>query len=151
MFGDLMNLESTLWDDFQRLQREMDELFNRGWGRTSIRATTVGAFPAVNVGVTPDAVHVYAFAPGLDTNALDLSIERNLLTISGERKVAEPAAETEASYYLQERFTGAFRRVISLPEGVNAEQVNAVYRNGVLSITIGKQETAKARQIQVNA
>jgi HSP20 family protein len=96
-------------------------------------------------------VHVYAFAPGLDTNALDLSIERNLLTISGERKVAEPAAETEASYYLQERFTGAFRRVISLPEGVNAEQVNAVYRNGVLSITIGKQETAKARQIQVNA
>jgi len=151
MFGDLMNLESTLWDDFQRLQREMDELFNRGWGRTSIRATTVGAFPAVNVGVTPDAVHVYAFAPGLDTNALDLSIERNLLTISGERKVAEPAAETEASYYLQERFTGAFRRVISLPEGVNAEQVNAVYRNGVLSITIGRQETAKARQIQVNA
>jgi len=151
MFGDLMNLESTLWDDFQRLQREMDELFNRGWGRTSIRATTVGAFPAVNVGVTPDAVHVYAFAPGLDTNALDLSIERNLLTISGERKVAEPAAETEASYYLQERFTGAFRRVISLPEGVNPEQVNAVYRNGVLSITIGKQETAKARQIQVNA
>ncbi len=151
MFGDLMNLESTLWDDFQRLQREMDELFNRGWGRTSIRATTVGAFPAVNVGVTPDAVHVYAFAPGLDTNALDLSIERNLLTISGERKVAEPAAETEANYYLQERFTGAFRRVISLPEGVNPEQVNAVYRNGVLSITIGKQETAKARQIQVNA
>ena len=146
-----MNLESTLWDDFQRLQREMDELFNRGWGRTSIRATTVGAFPAVNVGVTPDAVHVYAFAPGLDTNALDLSIERNLLTISGERKVAEPATETEASYYLQERFTGAFRRVISLPEGVNPEQVNAVYRNGVLSITIGKQETAKARQIQVNA
>jgi HSP20 family protein len=146
-----MNLEGTLWDDFQRLQREMDELFNRGWGRTSIRATTVGAFPAVNVGVTSDAVHIYAFAPGLDTKALDLSIERNLLTISGERKVVEPAAETEASYYLRERFTGAFRRVISLPEGANPEQVNAVYRNGVLSITIGKQETAKARQIQVNA
>lgn len=146
-----MNLESTLWDDFQRLQREMDELFNRGWGRTSIRATTVGAFPAINVGVAPNAVHVYAFAPGLDINALNLSIERNLLTISGERKVAEPASETEAGYYLRERFNGAFKRVISLPEGVNPEQVNAVYRNGVLSITIGKQETAKARQIQVNA
>jgi HSP20 family protein len=111
----------------------------------------VGAFPAVNVGVSPDAVHVYAFAPGLDTNALDLSIERNLLTLSGERKVVEPAPETEASYYLRERFNGAFKRVIGLPEGVNPEQVNAVYRNGVLSITIGKQETAKARQIQVNA
>lgn len=89
------------------------------------------------------------FAPGLDTSTLDLSIQRNLLTISGERKAQLPAAK--AQVYLRERFSGAFRRVISLPDDVDPDRVNAAYRNGVLSIAIAKHETAKPRQIQVNA
>ena len=148
MFGDLLNLESSLWDEFERVQREMDDLFNRGWGRLSIRSVTGEAFPAVNVGESPEAVHVYVFAPGLDTKTLDLSIQRNLLTLAGERKTEEPKADTEV--YRRERFSGTFRRVISLPEDVNPEQVNAVYRDGVLSIMIDRQETAKPRQIPVN-
>lgn len=151
MFANLINMQGSLWDDFQRLQREMGTLFSPGWGRTSIRAGVRGSFPAINVGTTPEAVQVYLFAPGLDMNTLDLSIQRNLLSVSGERNVTPPESgeQAQAGYYLQERFSGSFRRVISLPEDVDPEQVNATYRHGVLSITVGKREAAKPRQIQV--
>jgi HSP20 family protein len=148
MFGDLLNLENSLWNEFERLQQEMDDLFTRPWGRLSIRSVTGEAFPAFNVGESLDAVHVYMFAPGLDPKTLDLSIQRNLLTIAGERKTEEPKAGVEV--YRRERFSGTFRRVLSLPEEVNSELVNAVYRDGVLGITIAKKETAKPRQIPVN-
>lgn len=151
MFEDLMALQRGLWNDFRGLEREMDALFTPGWGRTSIRAMAQGSFPAINVGVTPEAVRVYIFAPGLDMNTLDLSIQRNLLTISGERKGAEPEPRKQAGYHLRERFSGGFRRVISLPEDVDPDQVSAVYRNGILNVTIGKRETAKPRQIQVTS
>jgi HSP20 family protein len=148
MFGDLLSLESSLWNEFERLQQEMDDLFTRPWGRLSIRSVTGEAFPAFNVGESPDAVHVYMFAPGLDPKTLDLSIQRNLLTIAGERRIEEPKAGAEV--YRRERFSGTFRRVLSLPEEVNPELVNAVYHDGVLGITIAKKETAKPRQIPVN-
>jgi HSP20 family protein len=147
MFSDWFNFESSLWDDFQRLQREVDALFNPGGGRASLRAVARGSFPAANIGVTPGAVHVYVFAPGLDTHTLDLSIQNNLLTIAGERHT--PAPVEGADYYRQERFSGSFRRVISLPEDVDPNQVQAVYRNGLLDVLIGKQAVAKPRQIAV--
>jgi HSP20 family protein len=150
MFGDLLSFENSLLGEFQRLQREVDELFSPGWGLTSIRAVASGAFPSINIGVRPESVEVYAFAPGLDMQKLDLSIQRNLLTISGERKIQELPAENGAGYYLRERFNGAFRRVVSLPEDADPDQVKAQYENGILTVTIGKQEAAKPRQIQVN-
>lgn len=149
MFGSLLNWDSDLWGEFDRLQREMNELFNRDVGWNSIRAVNRGAFPALNVGVTPEAVQVYAFMPGVDPKTLELSIQRNLLTIAGTRKLPEPAGGSQ--HYLQERFNGSFRRVITLPEDVDPNQVNAAYRDGVLQITIAKQEAAKPRQIQVHA
>ena len=150
MFGDLLSWESGLWNEFQRMQRELDALFNP-LGRTNIRAVAWGSFPPVNVGSTPEAVHVYAFAPGLDMNTLDLSIQRSLLTLAGERKGEAQESGPSAGYHLQERFNGAFRRVISLPDDVDPDRVNATYRNGVLYVTIAKQEAAKPRQIQVSA
>jgi HSP20 family protein len=151
MLGDLMSIEGTLWDEFERLRRDIDALFSPGLGLASIRAVARGSFPPLNVGATPEAVHVYLFAPGLDMNQVDVSIQRNLLTISGERKITAPEATGEGGYHLRERFTGSFRRVVSLPDDVNPDQVNAVYRNGVLSVTVAKQAVAKPRQIEVKS
>lgn len=150
MFGNLINFDTSLWEDFQRLQREMDTLFRPAPGLASIRAVARGSFPAVNIGSTPDAVHVYAFAPGLNRDTLDLSIQRNLLTITGERKVEAPGQD-KGIYHLCERFTGSFTRTISLPEDVDPEKVSAVYRDGVLVISVGKQESFKPRQIQIQS
>lgn len=165
MFEHMMGMQSSIWDDFQRLQRELDSLFGPGLGRTSIRSVAGGTFPAINVGTTEDAVQVYVFAPGIDMDQLDLSIQRNVLTLSGARNQVQPGSEqpqadfeqgggssrATGGYHLRERFNGSFRRVVGLPEDVDPEQIDATYRNGVLMIKIAKKETAKPRQIQVQA
>ena len=74
---------SDLFSEFDRLQRQMSSLF--GGFPSSIRSGAFGAFPAVNIGSTDDSVEIVAFAPGMNAAELDISIDRGLLTISGER------------------------------------------------------------------
>ena len=106
-----------------------------------------GTFPPINVGATPERVDVYLFAAGLDPKSLDISIQKNLLAVSGDRKV--PVDES-ADYYRQERFDGEFRRVITLPDDVDPDRVDAKYRDGVLQITVQRREAARPRQITVS-
>jgi len=106
-----------------------------------------GTFPPINVGATPERVDVYLFAAGMDPKIVDLSIQQNLLVIAGNRKVP---IDEEADYYRQERFDGDFRRVVSLPEDVDPDRVDAKYRDGVLQITVQRHEVARPRQITVS-
>ncbi len=147
MFGSLMgSFDTDLFDQFRRLESEMDPLFGRWSAPVGIRAVRRGTFPPINVGSTPDRVEVYVFAAGLDPKTIDVSMQQNLLAVSGSRKV--PINE-EADYYRRERFDGDFRRVITLPEDVDPDRVEAKYRDGVLQITVPRREAAKPRQIQV--
>jgi HSP20 family protein len=75
---------TDLLGEFDRLQRQMASLF--AGGPASLRATRIGTFPPVNIGSTDDAVVIVAFAPGLDPAQIDVSIDKGLLSISGERK-----------------------------------------------------------------
>jgi HSP20 family protein len=130
-----------------RLEDEVGPLFS-GWGWPSgIRSVRRGTFPPINVGATPEQVDVYLFAAGLDPKTVDLSIQQNVLTVSGTRQ--SPVKE-EANYYRRERFDGDFRRVIALPDDVDPERTQAAYRNGVLHITVPRREAARPRQITVN-
>jgi HSP20 family protein len=124
-----------------------------GWRRapSSIRAAQRGAFPAINMGVTPDAVEIYAFAPGIDPATLDVSVDKGVLSVSGERRTQVPADDGKVSVYAQERFEGSFRRVVSLPEDADPARVDATYRDGVLKIVIPKREASKPRRIEVKA
>jgi HSP20 family protein len=101
------------------------------------------------MGSTPEAVEIYAFAPGIDPAKLDVSVDRGLLTISGERPADLPKATDKISVFAAERFTGAFRRVVSLPEDADASRVEARYRDGILRIAIPKRESSKPRRIEV--
>jgi HSP20 family protein len=147
MFSLLGSLDTSLFDEFRRLEGELDQLFGRGPSPVGIRAMRRGTFPPINVGATPERVDVYLFAAGLDPKSLDISIQQNLLVVAGERRVP---VEEEADYYRQERFEGAFRRVVSLPDDVNPDRVDAKYRDGVLQITVQRREVARPRQITVN-
>ena len=148
MFGSLWgSFDTSLFDEFRRLEGELDQLFGRGSLPAGIRATRRGTFPPINVGGTPERVDVYLFAAGLDPKSLDISIQQNLLAVSGDRKV--PVDES-ADYYRQERFDGEFRRVITLPDDVDPDRVDAKYRDGVLQITVQRREAARPRQITVN-
>ena len=146
MFRSLSNFNGGLFDEFRRLEREMDHLFGAGPWPNGIRSVARGTYPPINIGSTPDQVDVYLFAAGLNTESLDISIQKNLLTIDGERRLI---AEEGASYFRRERFDDAFHRVVTLPDDVDPEKVDASYLDGVLRITIQRRETAKPRQIEV--
>ena len=134
--------------DFESLQRQMGQLFGyRSWP-SSIRAAGRGAFPAVNMGSTAEAVEIYAFAPGIDPAKLEVSVDRGLLTIAGERAGDLPD-ESEKVAIFAERFAGPFRRVISLPDDADGSRVDATYRDGVLRLVVPKHESSKPRRIEV--
>jgi len=145
MFG-IPGFEGSLFDDLLRIQRQMESVFG-GPLTTGIRSMGAAAFPPINVGTTPDEVDVYLFAPGVDPTSLDISIQNNVLTVSGERRIIR---EEGASYYRKERFDGEFRRVLTLPEDVDPDRVDATYKDGVLHIRIERKESSKPRQIKVN-
>jgi HSP20 family protein len=148
MFEALTGPAGSLFEQYRRLAEEMDELFS-GWTLPAgIRSAVPGAFPLVNVGATQTAVEVYVFAPGLDPKSIDLSVQENVLTISGKRHI--PVNEDNV-YYRRERFTGEFRRVITLPDDVLSDQAQARYRDGVLQITLPRSEAVKPRLIEVKA
>jgi HSP20 family protein len=145
-----LRFPGDLFADFERLHREMDQLFGFAGMPSSIRGRGRGAFPAVNVGTTGDAVEVLALAPGIDPAKLELSIDKGLLVIAGERKSELPEQDDERTVYTRERFAGEFKRVISLPEDADPQRVDASYRDGVLRITVQKRESSKPRRIQIS-
>jgi HSP20 family protein len=146
MFSSLSG-NGGLIQEFQRLEQEMDEMLGRWAWPLGIRSTARGTFPPMNIGVTPDHVEVYFFAPGLDPKSIEVSAQQNVLTVAGER--ALPAREV-VSWYRKERFDGAFRRVINLPEDVAPDRIRARYRDGILYVTAERPESAKPRKIEIN-
>lgn len=148
MFSYLLNNgERGLFDEFDRLQRELDGLFGRSGARTSIRGNRYEGFPAVNIGSTPEEVHVYVFAPGMSAGDFDVSMQQNVLSIAGNRK---PLERKEGTWFVRERNDGPFRRVVTLSEDVDPERVEASYRDGVLHLTIKRREASRPRQITIN-
>ena len=135
-----------LFAELDRLQRQVQRAFEFS---PSIRGFARGGFPALNVASTPQSVEIYAFAPGLDPAKLEVSVDKGLLTITGERASELPQASEKVNIYASERFSGAFRRVISLPEDVDSARVDAKYRDGILRIAIPKLERSKPRRIEV--
>ena len=140
---------ADVFSELNRLQSVLDQVF-RPAERSSIRALTGATFPVINVGATPDAIEVMALAPGLDAKALQLTVDRGLLVISGERKSEVPEAGESTSVYAQERFSGNFRRVVSLPDDADPGKVDASYQDGILRVTVAKRESSKPRRIEVS-
>lgn len=129
--------------ELERLQQEMLQAMDL---RPGIRGLA-GGYPAVNVGSTATGLEIYVFAPGMDPAGLEVQIEQGLLTVSGERKEEDIPADT--AVHMDERFAGRFRRVISLPDDLEAEAVSARYRDGVLHISVPRRESSKPRRITV--
>ncbi len=148
MFTSMMTYPSS-FSDFDRLRCEVDELF--GWTGlpASIRSAAPGAFPAINIGNTPTSVEIYAFAPGIDPKQIELTIDRGVMTISGDRQSELPTADNKVNVYGNERCTGRFRRAISLPEDIDPAKVDAKYRDGVLHVSVARRESALPKRISV--
>lgn len=136
-----------VFSELERLQGEMQQSLNAS---PSIRGLARGGFPAMNVGSTPESVEIYAFTPGVDPASIEVTLENGVLTIEGERKDALHANDDKATVHIGERFSGRFRRVVSLPDDVDPNAVQAQCSDGVLHITIQRREAAQPRRISVH-
>ncbi len=134
-----------IFAELDRLQREIQESFDMSPG---IRGLGRGGFPALNIGGTPKSVEVSAFTPGLDPTKLDVSLDRGVLTIAGERAPELPD-DAKATVHVNERFDGRFRRVVSLPDDLDPDGVSAESRDGVLHISIKRRESTQPRRVAI--
>lgn len=146
MLGYLRGFDD-IFDQVERMNREMEGLFGTRPAWSGIRSVAPGTFPAINVGSSAEQVDLFAFAPGLDPATIEVELQQNLLTIAGERKVEVPE---DKQMYRNERFSGRFRRVLTLPEDVDPDQVQANYKDGVLHVSVKRSEVARPRRIEVH-
>lgn len=149
MYVSLWNQPSSLFGQFELLRRELDEAFGVSALPSSIRSVTPGTVPAINVGSTATSVEVYAFVPGLDASKVEVTLDRGVLRIAGERPSGVPEDDTTVQIYARERGAGSFTRTVALPDDVDPAQVNASYRDGVLQISIARRESAQPTRITV--
>lgn len=159
MYQSMLSFPASVFSDFDRLRRELDDAFGLAGMPASIRSVAPGTYPALNVGHTPHSVEIYAFAPGIDAGQVEVTLDRGVLTIAGERLPTLPAqavgkdpkgdTDGKVTVYTRERVGGRFKRAVSLPDDVDPERVQASYRDGVLHISVGRREAAQPRRISV--
>jgi len=135
-----------LFSEMDRLHREMRRNYDAA--SPSIRGFAQG-YPALNVGTTPSSVDIYAFAPGIDPQTIQLDLDRRVLSIAGERTASVAANDEQRTTHINERFDGRFRRVVSLPDDIDPDGVSADYRDGVLHVSVKRRESAQPRRIPV--
>lgn len=148
MFASMITFPGV-FGEFDRLRREFDDISSWAGMPHSIRSAAPGAFPVINIGNTPTSVEIYAFAPGIDPKKVDVTIDRGVMTISGERESDLPSGKSDVNVYGNERFAGAFRRAISLPDDVDPSKVEAKYQDGVLHISVGRRESTLPKRITI--
>ena len=134
-FDDLRRLEARFFEPFFRFPVFGEEMQGNVWN------------PPVDVLEEGDRIFVKVEVPGVDENNLKVTFEDGLLTITGERQFER---KDDRNYHRIERAYGTFTRTFSLPRSVDASQIVADYRNGVLEISIPKKEEAKPKQIAIN-
>ncbi|QKT03142.1 Hsp20/alpha crystallin family protein [Ectothiorhodospiraceae bacterium 2226] len=138
------------WTLLNRLHREIDSLFDqRVSNGESTHLSTADWTPAVDIRDTGDAFVLHADVPGVDPKDIDISMENGVLTLRGERR--HETEEERAGYKRVERVRGNFYRRFSLPDSADAEKITAKCDQGVLEITIPKQEKVQPRKIQVQS
>ncbi len=145
MYGSVFNFSDNLFNELEQLQRQLN-------GRSivsNIRPVARGTFPSINLGSTTTSVEVQAFVPGVDASTLDIQMDKNLLTLQGERNLDTPTDNDAATVYAQERFSGKFKRVITLPDDVDVNNVKATYKDGVLSISILRRKETLPTRIEI--
>ena len=142
------------WDPFRDLlsiQDRMNKLFEQTLSRSRAEEGIAPSTwtPAVDIYETPEAIVLQADLPGLRREDIDIQIQDDTLTLRGERRFAKDVHEE--NYLRIERAYGAFHRSFTLPATIQQEKIRAVFRDGILELTLPKAEEAKPRRIEVKA
>jgi HSP20 family protein len=132
----------SVWQELDRLQREMNSLFEH-------RPRAAAGYPAMNIWADDESAIITTEVPGVQPEDIDISILNRTLTLKGSRTPDEVGENVR--YHRQERGYGKFARTVQLPFRVDAEQVQASFKNGVLEIKLPRAEADKPRKIEVKS
>ena len=141
----------TRWDPYRELsalQSRMSRLFEEQYGSREESLTTGAFVPPVDIYEDEHSVQLKLEVPGIDEKDLDVKVENNVLTITGERKFEKE--EKEENFRRVERRYGSFTRSFTLPNTVSTEGIKADYEHGVLKVRLAKRAEAKPKSIKVN-
>lgn len=144
----LPTLSQSATSIFSPIHREFDRLFEQlgaGWSNL----TEFGASPRMDVRDTADGLEITMEVPGIAQDDLKITVEDNLLTVSGEKK--SETEKSEKDYRVSERVYGAFSRSVGLPSSVDAEKITATMDKGVLKLVAPKNGKAQAKTISIKA
>ena len=143
------------WDPFRELttlQERMNQIFRNAFGNWSDTdwslSSARGFTPAADVYEDDNSLKVRLEIPGVQADDINITLDSGVLTVRGERKLAE--GEKEDNYLRVERPYGPFFRAFTLPNSVDPDTLHANYENGVLELTMSKRAEAKPKQIKVN-
>ena len=141
------------WEPFREvvsLREAMDRLFEDGFIRHPRRGSHLRGEDTLSLDAyhTPESLVIKVAIPGVKPEDLDITVTGNTLTIKGEAKSEEEVKEE--SYFLREGRYGTFSRSVTLPRGLKTDEIEASYEDGVLTLTIPKEEEAKPKAIKVN-
>lgn len=137
------DLEVDPFDELERVRRELSRFFDADAENSGLFDRS--AAPAADLIEQTDTYLLNVDLPGVDKKDLELNVENNVISIKGEKKETKDAKR----FFRKETWAGTFRRTISLPMAADPEKVQAELKDGVLTVTIGKREELKPRQIAV--
>jgi HSP20 family protein len=132
--------------DLVRLHRDMDDLVSTFFGGRPFLAEPE-LWPAIDITENENSITVRAEVPGCKPEDINISVQGNMLTISGEKKHEEE--KKEKGYCYAESSYGSFRRDLTLPSDVDPSKIDAACKNGVLTVNLSKSEKAKAFKVKV--
>lgn len=141
----------TRWDPFadmasmrQAINRLFDESFSRpsNWSGT----TATSQFP-FDLYETPDAVVLRAYVPGVEQEQLELVVNQGVLTLKGYRHFYDGEQEKQQTWHVRGMTEGAFQLAVAIPSAINPDAAEAGYNQGIITVTLPKAETAKAKRI----
>lgn len=133
---------------FGPLHREIDRLFSEfSQGPSAVQRSSANLIPDIDVSETDKEIDISVEMPGLKRGDIEISLEDNVLTIRGEKRIE--ADRNDKNVFVNERAYGVFLRTIELPPGVESANITATMSNGVLKVTIPKPATAETKKIEV--
>lgn len=129
---------------------QLDDFARQVFGATPQASSRTPRFMPMDLFKVGETYTLRADLPGVDPESIDIDIDNGVLTISAKRSTAPETADDESiTWITNERFSGSFRRQVTLSDSIDTEAISADYSNGVLSVTLPVAERAKARKIQV--
>jgi len=135
------------WRAVEELQSEINRLFDFSYGKGLAPAATL-TVPSVDISEDENSVFVEADVPGFEQKDINISLRKNILSISGKKE--ESKEEKKKNYHRVERVSQNFCREIELPKAVDGGKVKAAYKSGVLRVELPKKEEEKEKEIKIN-